>query len=79
MNWKAIPKCHYFLTLDVKVRNAGSTTTAVCKTVDDSVVFVNISFFKSQNANQGEATALYSGIEEAKAQLIKEITIGGDS
>lgn len=37
---KAMPTGHYLLTFDVAVRDTGSITAAVCKTPDDSVVFI---------------------------------------
>ncbi|XP_042983410.1 uncharacterized protein LOC122312832 [Carya illinoinensis] len=78
-NGKAMPQDHYLLTFDVAVRKNGSTAAAFCRTGEGLVAFVITNFTTSQNPNQGEALALYTGIKEVEAQRIKKVTIGGDS
>lgn len=70
---------HRILTFDVVVRQRGSTTVAICRTPAGSILFVITKHFCSTNPNQGEATTMLLGVQEAKESQIEKLVIVGDS
>lgn len=78
-NWKVVPKDHQILTFDVAVRTTGSTAAAVCRKDDGEIIFVHTRFIHSTNPNQGDATALLIGLQEAKEKNIENLVTAGDS
>lgn len=76
---KPIPKDHYLLTFDVAVRSSRSTSTTICRSEEGTPIFVQAKQIKSQNPNEGEAMAMYIGVEEAKVKKIKKLLVAGYS
>lgn len=70
---------HCIITFDVAIRQRKCTTVAICKAPDRSILFVIIKQVCNTNPNQGEAEAMLSCMQEAKANQIGNIVVARDS